>query len=62
MGSTIGHGNKFNVGDESERIITDGCFSFSSGDGRLAILFMERSSLGKEAGIGEIMLKLARLK
>lgn len=62
MGSTIGHGNEFDAGGEGERVITDGWFSFSQRDGRLAILSMEKSSLGKEEGIGGIMLKLVRFK
>ena len=43
------HGNRVDV---AMRVREESCLIFSSGDGRLAILFVEISNSGKEVGIG----------
>ena len=49
MVNIMKHGNRVDVG---MRVREESCLIFSSGDGRLAILFVEISNSGKEVGIG----------
>ena len=49
MINIMGHGNKFDIG---MKVREESCLIFSQPDGKLAVIFMEISNSGKEAGIG----------